>query len=279
MQDAERNGFRVSIIVTGAFLGVLAVIGLIFWFHSSPVSDSKSTYDKPQSLIKEVASAPAPVAKTNESVRMVRNKRTGELEPWKPKETYRDQNGVLRFAAGGARAPEKDEFKNAIPVNTPSSVPKFRHRSEVEIAVLLKTQPGEMLFGTPSYDKHFKDDFVKALMEPVEITEEDSEDDVALKKLVEEEKHELAKRIKDGENIETIFSDCRDELRRLATVKREILDLAHKAAKDGEMSDADVEDYYRAANLMLESKGLAPVNVDSLMKRRLRYMNRRGNKQ
>ena len=133
---------------------------------------------------------------------------------------------------------------------------------------MLTIEPGCALFGSVRYDKRFEQDFVNSLMEPVKIEEDDSEEDKQLKKDVEATKRELAQRIKAGEDLATILTETREEVRRLAAIKQDILTIARDEMSKAEISDADVRDYYEAVNKLLEQKGIAPINANSLMKRR-----------
>jgi hypothetical protein len=102
----------------------------------------------------------------------------------------------------------------------------------------------------------------------VKIEKDDSEEDKQLKKDVEATKRELAERIKAGEDLATILTETREEVRRLAAIKQDILTIAREELSKAELSDSDVKDYYEAVNKLLEQKGIAPINANSLMKRR-----------
>ena len=250
----------------------LLIIATLGWYFFTP-SEVKVIEDKPKvqkkKVVKPTTVKPikAKLEQPKEEVVMKRD-RKGNLRPWKRPETYRDEKGVLRYKAGGARAPEKDEFKNAVKINTASNIPRFKYHVEHEIATLITLEPGGALIGSPRFDKRFEQDFINSLLEPVEINEEDSEYDKQLKRDVEATKRELAERIKAGENLADILTQTRDEIRRLAAIKQDLLTVAREETADPNMSEADVKDYYEAVNKLLEQKGIAPVSANSLMKRR-----------
>lgn len=252
---------------------ILAVTGSVAWWafrareETTRPADGRRT---PPSMIAEAKpniTTNVVVEAPKEEVVMKRD-RNGNLRQWKRPETYRDDKGTLRYKAGGARAPEVDEFKNAVRIDTPSNIPRFKHHVEHEIATLLTVEPGGMLIGAPHYDRRFEEDFLRSLTDPVKIEEDDSEADRQLKQEVEATKKELAERIKAGENLADIFTETRDEIMRLAAVKQDIMALAREATANPDMSDADVKAYYDAVNRLLEQKGIAPVGVGGLMKRR-----------
>ncbi len=252
-------------------VGVAGVIGLLRYTCNDEgmARQDASPVKARRDVAPPKADAPAPEMVTNRRGQVVRKRRP---------ETYRDERGVLRYKAGGARAPEKDEFKNPIKIATHSNHPQFKYSCENEIATLITLEPGDMLAGEPDYGERFKRDFLQALMEPIKINEDDSERDKEIKRLVEEEKHELAKRIKAGEDIGEIFAEARAEARRLAAIRRDIVNLANEMTADGEMTEQDMTDCYKAANKMLEEKGLAPMKYDGIMKRRMMLSTRKLNK-
>jgi len=260
-------------IVAGLVV-VVAVVACYFAFFSASEKQQKVVEQKKPTTIKEVKPAPAPKPIVEEEDLGWVTNRKGQVVKKRKPETYRDERGVLRYKAGGARAPEEHEFDNPIKISTASNHPEFKHSCENEIATLLTIEPGDMLAGEPNYGERFKKDFIQALLEPIEINEDDSERDKEIKRLVEEQKHELAKRIKDGEDLETIFTEARAEARRLAAVRNEIVQMAHEMASDGQMSEQEMTDCYEAANKMLEAKGLEPMKYGGIMKRRMMLSNR-----
>ena len=108
-------------------------------------------------------------------------------------------------------------------------------------------------------------------MEPVEIKEDDSEEDKRIKQEVEATKHELAARLKAGEDIGAVLEETREELRRMAAYKESVMETARDEIMKNATSTADVDAYHEAMNKMLESKGLAPVKMSGLMRRKIKY--------
>ena len=271
-KKAAKPAFKHVLIASGV-VAVLGCVLLLVFGGGDGAPKAKAV--KKAGVIKEVKPAPAPRAvESEEDVIGLYTNRNGKVIKRKKPTTYRDERGVLRYK-GGARAPEKDEFKNPISVGASNNFPEFKHACENEIATLLTTEPGDMLCGEPNYDDYFKQDFIQALLEPVEISDDDTEKDKELKRLVEEQKHDLAKRIKNGEDLATIFTEARAEARRLAAVRKEIVEMAHSMVDDGDFSEQDMKDCYDAANKMLESKGLEPLKYEGIMKRRMALANRK----
>ena len=258
-----------------AGLLVVAVAVVAWYFLSATKTDAPEEYKfKKQAKIAEVTPVKAPPAKAEEPkpepVQMVTN-RHGKVVQKKKPETYVDAAGVERYVKGNGRVPLKNPEKYLVKsVVHPNAYPDFKHDSENEIANLLTIESGGMIFGDREYDKRFEQDFLQALMEPVEITEEDSEEDRRIKENVEAAKHEIAERIKQGENLGDILTAERDEIRRLAQYKQQMEEIFHEQISTGEIqTEQDLDDFCKAVNTMLESKGIEPFKISGLMRRRL----------
>lgn len=145
----------------------------------------------------------------------------------------------------------------------------FDHYCENEIACLLSLKPGATIVGDPPYRGRLIADFIESLKDPIIVKDADSEHDKELKRAVIATKIDLKEAMDRGENIEQILLDARAECRRLAEYKRLLQDEVREKVKDGEMSPEDFKDYVDAANKMLEDKGIAPLRLSPIMKRKL----------
>lgn len=150
----------------------------------------------------------------------------------------------------------------------------FKYRSDMEIAGLLMAQPGDMAIGDPEYDKFFKQDFLKSLVDPAFPRDGDTEEERALKNAVTEVKAELKERYDAGEDLAKIMYDARKELRELGAYKQELEEEVRKRAKDGSLSAEDIDDLVTAANVMLESRGIAPIRKGGFLRHQLKLRNR-----
>lgn len=277
-KPSSAKGAKSPAVGKGIVAGIVVVAAAVgaFWFlYNSQSSEApKEKKDKKQAKIVEVTPAPAASVKVEtpkpEPVQMVTN-RHGKVVQKKKPETYVDAAGVERYVKGNGRVPLKNPEKYLVKsVVHPNAYPDFKHDSENEIANLLTIESGGMIFGDREYDKRFEQDFLQALMEPVEITEEDSEEDRRIKENVEAAKHEIAERIKQGENLGDILTAERDEIRRLAQYKQQMEEIFHEQISTGEIqTEQDLDDFCKAVNTMLESKGIEPFKISGLMRRRL----------
>ena len=272
-----KGGSKPSGAFKGAIAGLIVVIAAVgAWYFLTQKQEEVKPEAKPKKTTRIETVTPAPAAPPKvekpkaEPVQMVTN-RHGKVVQKKKPETYIDAAGVERYVKGNGRVPLEHPEKYLVKsVVHPNAYPDFKHDSENEIANLLTIESGGMIFGDREYDKRFEQDFVQALMEPVEINEDDSEEDRRIKENVEAAKREIAERIKQGENLGDILTAEREEIRRLAQYKQQMEELFHEQVSTGEIqSEQDLDDFCKAVNTMLESKGIEPFKISGLMRRRL----------
>lgn len=263
--------------IAGVVVVVVAIVALVcLMSKEKPEAKPPEPIKKVQKPEKVKIDRPRPMPVQEKKVEapqpMVTN-RHGRVVAKKSAETYVDGAGVLRYKLGNGRVPPEHPERFLVQAAVHSSgLPDFKYNVENELATLLTTEPGDMLFGDFTYDEQYRQDFVKSLLEPVQINEDDTDSDKAVKEMVEAAKRELADRIKKGEDIGEIMQSSRDEIRRLASYKQQMQDLFHEAVQSGELkSTADVDDYFAAMNKMLESKGIEPIKMTGLVRRKLRY--------
>ena len=250
----------------GLLAGLLVIsLAVAAWFYLLPTLEQvKAKKDKKPSLIAEVAPEIAePTQEVEEEPVAVPDDPNWKYEDGRklPKDAYKDERGVWRHP-GGQRV-----YDETAPVTTHKYKPKvlFKHRSENMIGGLLSIRPGSAVAGTEVYNhKAFLEDFLESCKEPVEYLDTDTPQERALKQEVELVKQELLERFRNGEDIAEILSETRSELQRLGEVSKLMQDEVRNALRDGSLSDEDVEDYVRAANIVLESKGANPISINPL---------------
>lgn len=266
----------------GAVAGVAVVVAaLAAWFLLAPktqTTDAKPDAKKPAPAKQPPKTHKTVSPKTNDTAAATvtkedeglgwRTNRWGEVVRRKKPETYKDASGVLRYVKGNGRVPNPEDWKNAVRMQERRNIPVFKHPSESEIATLLSVNSGEQLVGGIAYDANFEQDFLAALKEPVEYSEDDTEQDRVVKAAVEEAKKELAERVRKGEKIGDILRREREEIQRLAAYRQSLQGMVMNAVEDSTLSDADVNDYFKAANKMLSDSGLEPIRVGGIMKKR-----------
>ena len=147
----------------------------------------------------------------------------------------------------------------------------FEHRCENDIACLLTLEPGETLVGTPVYRGRFVKEFLKSLETPIIPSADDPQEIKDLKRMVTEAKIELKAAYDRGEDIEQIMLETRNQMQDLAAYRQALETELFDTIKDNP-SPEDVEDFIKAANQMLASKGIAPMELNPLTRKRLQRM-------
>ena len=263
-----------GLLVAVCGLVVLAGVCVVAWVMSGGEKPPQKT-DEPRKekkttpVVVSDAKPAKPVAQ--EESPGVRTNRWGEVVKRKKPETYVDERGILRYKKGNGRVPNPDDFKNPTRISTRGNMHEFKHPVENEIATLIMAQPGEMLVGEPDYS-NMKQDFVNALIDKIEIDEDDSEMDRELKQNVEELKKELAERVKNGEDLVEILKEARRELRMSADYKQNLNDVILEQLYDPSISDDELATAMQAANKMLEAKGIEPIAETRFLKVRKRML-------
>lgn len=275
-QRVKSNRGVRPLFLASAALVVVAVVGTVAWLimggEKPPQIADEPPKVKKTSPIKTVAPDLEPIKTVaKEEPPSFRTNRWGEVVKRKKPETYVDERGILRYKKGNGRVPNPDDFKNPIRISTRGNMHEFKHPVENEIAALIMAQPGEPLVGEPDYS-NMKQDFVNALIDKIEISEDDSEMDRELKQNVEELKKELAERVKNGEDIVEIFKEARRELRLSADYKQNLNEVVLEQLYDPDISDEDLATTMQAANKMLEDKGIEPISETRFLKVRKRML-------
>ena len=145
----------------------------------------------------------------------------------------------------------------------------FDTRSDNSIAALLTVPPGTAAVGDPEYELWFTQDFLKSLETPIIVTKDDTPEEAQLKRDMIAAKIDLKARYDAGEDIARIMKNTREELHRLSIYKSEIESAFREMASKPGLTEEDIDDFIDSANIMLDSKGIAPMTFGPLAKMRL----------
>lgn len=271
-KGAERKIGRIALVLIASIF----IVGFVFYlakcFSNGQDEQRLSPSPKKTKRIAVVKSTITPVKPAiKEDEVSYRTNRWGDVVKRKKPETYVDERGILRYKKGNGRVPNPEDFKNPTRISNRGNIHEFKHPIENEIAALILTRPGDFLVGEPDYSS-LKQDFVNALLHPIEIGEDDNEVDRELKKNVEEIKRELAERVKGGEDLVEILKDARRELRQSAEYKRNLDEIVQEQLYNPEISDEDLTSTFEAANKMLEAKGIEPMSEKRILRARSRML-------
>ena len=143
--------------------------------------------------------------------------------------------------------------------------------SEKQIASLLMVEPGTSFAVKPRTSPNFDNDFMQAFVDKIDIFEDDSDEVKATKQAVIDCKKEIAEICrKEGRKPSEIVGEYAESLYELGKYKQNIEKEVRAIRDNPDYSDADVEDFYAAANSMLKAKGLPELKNKSLVKRSVR---------
>ena len=149
----------------------------------------------------------------------------------------------------------------------------FETRADNEIAFVLATEPGTMVIGNRSVGPDFESRFLKSLEKPIIVSKDDSEYEQNLKRAVIEAKLNLKDALDRGDDIGKIMDEARDELQKMARYRAQLEKEATVLLHRGAMGAADAEDVIKAVNKMLEDKGIAPIELNSMSRLAIKYQN------
>lgn len=204
--------------------------------------------------------------------------RTVEDVPVEEVKQPEHRKGEIWYSADGKKmiTLEKDgilqDVEVFVPQNRPVSKTRiFAHKSENAIANLMYTVPGTPTFGRTNFTG-YQEDFLQSCEEPIIIEDGDDDFTKQLKSDVREMKIVLKDRIDDGENLDEILTEAREELKKLAAVRKNIESLVRKEASTEGVTEEDLEDLRQAANMMLEAKGIPPLRANKIIDFHLRKL-------
>ena len=133
----------------------------------------------------------------------------------------------------------------------------FTNPVDIVLSILLTTPEGSPVPPLPPLGPRADDMFAESLRRPIEVTEEDSEQDAKLKRLVMAAREEMLEELAAGRSVNDVieahctYAEERNTLRAEATVNyRDILE------KEGE---AAAEEYRARANDLLSRHGAIPI--------------------
>lgn len=249
----------------GLVAGLVVVLGAVcyFVFCTSSQESVKGTDEKKPMRIKEVRPAAAPKAEAVKD-----EKKESELSDREKRlKFYRDKYGDnipdnLKPTVYYLEHPPKQTY------NSPNPLSFLRHVSERQIAAFANTEPGTFMVVKTEFGEAFDQDFINALMDKIEINDDDTETVKATKENVTALKHEIAAICKqEGKKPSEVMTEHAASLYELGRYQRDLETELDKIHDNPNYTDQDVEDFCNAANKMLESKGLKPMPIPSLARR------------
>ena len=262
----KKRGVAVGV----AALALTAAVG-VWWFASRRGAEPQRE-DSAKRAERKVRSDDAHAA-VRPSTTRASSLREPE-EPLPPQKPHEVRDGMLMLSNGQllptnklrkvSIADRKPRFKYAI----------FDHPTDNELAAILTLKPGQTLIGGPIRHKDYKADFLKSIETPVIVRKDDPADVQEVKRAVIEARLLIKEAIDRGEDPADVIKEAYAEAQKLAVYKDDIRREVLNMAKDGDYTEAEIDDLVAAANKMLAEKGIAPMNLGPIMKARLKVLKR-----
>lgn len=143
----------------------------------------------------------------------------------------------------------------------------FKSFSDRCIATLLTTEFGDGFLGSSEeLFSEFDQQFEESLKDEIVIDKDDSDDVRTLKQAIIDTRNDLIERKKAGESLSQVMIETRDKLIELATYREELEAQIDKLTADNDFSEEDQEELLKAANTMLEERGIKPFELPSMAK-------------
>ena len=272
-QGTKTSHQNIGSYVLFAVLVLLVAGGLWWWLgreKAQPTPEIETT--KKSSLAKEVkpAAAPKPVV-TNAVPLTEEEKRKQRLKQIRDKygENIPDN---LKAVVYFLEHPPQRKFK------AQGTHQFFRHPSERQIAGVVLTEPGTFFVMKPEFGDAFDRDFANALVDKIEINDDDTDAVRDAKEAMKSIKKEIAELCgKEGKKPSEVMNEQAAAMYELGRYQRNLEEELDKIHANPDLSDKDVEDFCKAANELLASKGLPQMPLPNLARRsiQLKHAQRR----
>jgi len=149
----------------------------------------------------------------------------------------------------------------------------FESNAENALDGIVNQEMGDRFLGDFD-EKQFEKEFLAAMANKIEVTEEDNEDEARRKLEMIDMKKELFAAYKRGESIGEIVKAARDEINKAADLRDNLIaELVE--IKKSQASPQEIEDFYVAANKMLAEKGVRPLYSPATIKQKLQEAKQR----
>ena len=259
----DRTGLRFSpiAIVGCAVLLVAAFSGMWWWLGDRETTTLPVEKPTKPKIVQPPQRPVTPAPKANTKPLTKEERRAAQLQE------IRDKFGdnipeSLKATVYFLEHPPQKGFK------VRSNADFLRHSSERMLAGVALVEPGTYFVVKPEFGESFDQDFLNALIDKIDINDDDSEETIAVKQGVSDLKKEIADICKrEGKKPSEVMNEHAATMYELGRYQRDLEDELERIHANEEYSDKDVEDFCTAANELLKSKGLPPMQHLDLTRR------------
>ena len=264
------EGEQRNVHLKGLLAGMIVVLGAAFaawWLWPRGGSAGETPQSETRPRIAEVAPAAAPESAPVSQDPANSRKKLGR--DWRQKQIsiIEQKYGTnltadLKAALHYLKNPPQRSFK-------PRTEYSFlSHPSERMMYSLLSAEPGAYMLEPVQVGESFNQDFVNALLDKIEIAADDSDEVRRIKQFVAEAKKEMAELVRsEGKKPSELLNEHARSLYELGRFQQNLERELNAARKNADLSDQDVEDMYKAANVLRKQRGLEELPIPSLTRR------------
>lgn len=268
--EVEKRGGQRNVHLKGLVAGAIVVIGAgiaAWWIFRSDDNHAQGAEHKARGMIREVT--PAQRGETP---------RPREEKPKVKTQAERDAAFIRACEAQyGADMPDGLKTHLYYLKNPPKNVyqgmvsfPYLKHTSERDIATLLSVEPGTFMLNPQEYGAQFDEDFISAMVDAIEIEPDDSDEVKEEKRQIEAMKKEIAALVRQtGKKPSELMTEHSRLMYDLGRFEQQLAEDLRAAESNPDLTDADVKDYFAAANVLRKKKGLDERPIPDLTERAL----------
>ena len=252
-------------ILAGFGIIVAILLGVVLLRDSASTQDAPRQSKKRQPKTIKVATPKPSLAEVPQQTSNL------VVEAWSPEndKVSRDENKRIVYnpdAPLGSKANPINIDAMKFPDNPIQPKRKlFDTHAENYICGLMRTTPGNRIIMS-RLPANFDDEFKAHIADPVNITEEDTEEDIELKKQMHEFKKAAAQLIGEGMTPTEIILQERKELNKIADHRAVCAAEIGRLKREG-ASEQEIEDCVNAANMVMEKYGARKFMTDSQLKK------------
>ena len=266
---SRRKSTHLSLRWISVVLGIVIVVILTVWLlRSDDKSNECKDTQKKSTRIREVKPRRPAQKKTTPKAGETEANLDSNRKELPPQQLGEVRDGYVLLGSGLHKI--RGEVTNNCAL-TKGKYEIFKYSAENTIAALMSIKAGDTLIGEPDYQGSFTESLRRSLEEDIKIEETDTPEQIELKQAVIEVKEELKKAMDRGEDVEQIILESRRECQELARAKQMMMADVYDFVDKDAVTQADVETYVEAANKLLESKGIAPIERSTLVDIKLRH--------
>ena len=258
-----RQGRKPSPVVRYAIVGAMSIAGvaLAIWALRIP-STEKAGSDEGNAVVTQVVAKAKSEVEPKAQVPVPPVKRIRHKHIWKPK-TIPDKTANLKPPA--IVTEQRLRFRKACEKFFGKQL--FTQPSDNIISGIISARPGTT-FLPIEIGEQFEKDFKESLKHPIELKDDDTPDERAIKEDMIDARNYLEEIMKNGESVAEAVRTAREEIDKVTEYRSKLNDNLMLLLQGG--SEQDVAQYLEESNKLLEEYDAIPLHISKFGWKRLR---------